>query len=145
MCNIWSVRLVVCVSKSVARRRLVERENPSACATVNCRSVCKSGRALYCLCVNVIKSECVTQLLINPMIITRSCLISGVYHHTRHNIYYISANTTLLPADGVAKTTTMCLLLSVGYRSSFFVEVADKTFKIYKKTTTTAIQFYIYT
>jgi hypothetical protein len=62
--------VVVCVSKSVARRRLVERENPSACATVNWK-VCISAIALYCLCVSVTKSECVNQLLINPIIRTR--------------------------------------------------------------------------
>jgi hypothetical protein len=34
--------------KSVARKRLVKTENPSACATVNCK-VCKSAIALCCL------------------------------------------------------------------------------------------------
>jgi hypothetical protein len=48
-----------CVLRSVARRRLVETGNPSACATVNCK-VCKSAIALHCLCVRVIKSACVT-------------------------------------------------------------------------------------
>jgi hypothetical protein len=43
--------VVVCVSKSVARRRLVERENPSACEMVNLK-VCISAIALYGLCVN---------------------------------------------------------------------------------------------
>jgi hypothetical protein len=36
----------VSVLRSVARRRLVETENPSACATVNW-NVCKSAIALY--------------------------------------------------------------------------------------------------
>jgi hypothetical protein len=77
--------VLVCVSKSVARRRLVERETPSACATLNGK-VCKLAIVLYGLCVSVIKSECVTQLLINPIVRTRTRLISGVYHTTRHNI-----------------------------------------------------------
>jgi hypothetical protein len=51
--------VVVCESKSVARRRLVERENSSACATVTWK-VCISAIALCCLCVNVTRSECVT-------------------------------------------------------------------------------------
>jgi hypothetical protein len=38
------------------------------------------------LYVSVIKSECVTQLLINPIIRTRTRHISGMYHPTRHNI-----------------------------------------------------------
>jgi hypothetical protein len=54
-----SVRLTVCASRSFAGRRLVESENPSACAMGNCK-VCKSAIALYCLCVSVIMSECVT-------------------------------------------------------------------------------------
>jgi hypothetical protein len=32
--------VIVCALRSVARRRLVERENPSACATVDCK-LCK--------------------------------------------------------------------------------------------------------
>jgi hypothetical protein len=43
------------VFRYVARRRLAETENPSACATVYCK-VCKSAIALY---VSVIKRECV--------------------------------------------------------------------------------------
>jgi hypothetical protein len=46
-------------SRSIAGRRLVEQENPSACATVDCK-VCKRNIALYCHCISVIKSECVT-------------------------------------------------------------------------------------
>jgi hypothetical protein len=38
------------------------------------------------LYVSVIKSECVTKLLINPAIRNRTRLISSVYHPTRHNI-----------------------------------------------------------
>jgi hypothetical protein len=44
----------------------VETENPSACATVNWK-VCKSAIALYHLYLNVIKGECVTKVLINPI------------------------------------------------------------------------------
>jgi hypothetical protein len=47
MCNIWSARLLQFVLRSDARRRLVERGNPSACATVNWK-VCKWAIALYC-------------------------------------------------------------------------------------------------
>jgi hypothetical protein len=63
----------------------VETENSSACATVNWK-VCVSAIAMYCLCVSVNKSECVTQLLINPIIRTRNRLISDVYHPIRHNL-----------------------------------------------------------
>jgi hypothetical protein len=38
--------VLVPVLRSVARRRLVETENPSACATVKCE-VCKSAISLY--------------------------------------------------------------------------------------------------
>jgi hypothetical protein len=40
------IEVQVSVLRSVARRRLVETENPSACATVNWK-VCKSAIALY--------------------------------------------------------------------------------------------------
>jgi hypothetical protein len=50
--------------------------------------VCISAIALYCLCVSVTKSECVTQLLINPIIRNRTRLISGVCHPTLDNIFY---------------------------------------------------------
>jgi hypothetical protein len=53
------MRLIIPVLRSVARRRLVTTKNPSARETVCCK-VCKSKIALYCLCVSVIKSECVT-------------------------------------------------------------------------------------
>jgi hypothetical protein len=59
MCDIWNVRLVDSVLRSVARRRLVETGNPSVCATVNCR-VCKSEIVLCSLYLNVIKCNCVT-------------------------------------------------------------------------------------
>jgi hypothetical protein len=51
--------VTLCVSTSVAGSRLVETENSSARATVNCK-LCKREITLYCLCVSVIMSECVT-------------------------------------------------------------------------------------
>jgi hypothetical protein len=68
---------VTVVATSVAKRRLVEIENSSACATVSC-NWCKGDIALYCLCASVIMSEC-NQLLINPVIRTRTRLFSGVH------------------------------------------------------------------
>jgi hypothetical protein len=64
----------------------VKTKNPSARATVCCK-LCKPEIALYCLYLSEIKRECVTQLLINPIIRTRTRLISGVYHPTCHNIF----------------------------------------------------------
>jgi hypothetical protein len=46
-------------STSVAGKRLVWTENPSACATVDCK-VSEREIKLYSLCISVIKSECVT-------------------------------------------------------------------------------------
>jgi hypothetical protein len=43
------IEVQVSVLRSVARGRLVEAENPSACATVNW-NVCKSAIALYGQC-----------------------------------------------------------------------------------------------
>jgi hypothetical protein len=54
-----SKTVTVCASRSVAGRRLVETENPSAFATVDC-NWCKREIVLYCLYVSVIMSECVT-------------------------------------------------------------------------------------
>jgi hypothetical protein len=98
--NVWSEWfneiIIIPVLRSVAGKRLVETENHSACATVCCKW-CKSAIALYCQYISVTTSECVTQLLINPIIRTRTRLISGVYHHTCHSIigglWYISAET----------------------------------------------------
>jgi hypothetical protein len=59
--------VTISVLRSVARRRLVETGNPSACAVVNWK-VCKSAIALYCLYLSVIKRECVTNVLISPII-----------------------------------------------------------------------------
>jgi hypothetical protein len=50
--------MIVSVLRSVARRQLVEIENPGACATVNWK-VCKSAIVMYCLYVSVIKRESV--------------------------------------------------------------------------------------
>jgi hypothetical protein len=51
----------------------VETGNPNACATMYCK-VCKSATALYGLYLSVIKSECVTKLLINPIIRFVECI-----------------------------------------------------------------------
>jgi hypothetical protein len=86
---VWHLKcetVVASVLRAIAGRWLVETENPSTCATVNWK-VCKWAITLYCLYVCVIKCECVTQLLINPIIWTRTCHFSGMYHHTRHNIF----------------------------------------------------------
>jgi hypothetical protein len=65
------IGVLVSVLRSVARKRLVEKEDPNACATVNWK-VYKSAIALYCLYLSVIKRECVTKVLINPIIRTRT-------------------------------------------------------------------------
>jgi hypothetical protein len=65
----------------------VETGNPTACSTVIWK-VCKTEISLYDLYVSVITSECVTQLRLNPIIRTRTRLISDVYHLTRHNIFF---------------------------------------------------------
>jgi hypothetical protein len=57
----------------------VERTN--VCVAVN-YNVCKSAIVLYGLYVNVIKSECVTQVLINPIIRTRTRHFLRVYQPT---------------------------------------------------------------
>jgi hypothetical protein len=59
--------MTVFVLRSVAGRQLVEEENPSACATVNWK-VCKSAIALYFMYLCVFQSECITEVLINPII-----------------------------------------------------------------------------
>jgi hypothetical protein len=71
-CNIWVIWVLVSVLKSVARRRPVETDNPSACAAVKCK-LYKSKIALCCLHLSLIKRECVTEVLINPIIRTRTC------------------------------------------------------------------------
>jgi hypothetical protein len=64
MCNIWSVlfneTVVVFVLRSIARRQIVKMKNPCAHATMYCK-VRKSVIALYCLCVSIIRNECVTK------------------------------------------------------------------------------------
>jgi hypothetical protein len=68
LCIIFGViEVIVSVLRSVARRRLVKTENPSACTTVNWK-VRKSVIVLYFMYLNVIKRECVTKVLINPII-----------------------------------------------------------------------------
>jgi hypothetical protein len=54
-----SKTVAVCASRSVAGRRLMETDNPSAFAMVD-YNWCKGEIVLYCLCLRVIMSECVT-------------------------------------------------------------------------------------
>jgi hypothetical protein len=65
-----------------SKQSLVRMREPleNLCATVN-----KTVIVLYGLYLNVIESECVTQLLINPIIRTRTLVISFVYQDTHHN------------------------------------------------------------
>jgi hypothetical protein len=60
----------------------VKMENPSACAALKWK-VCKSAIALYCLYLSVIKRECVTKVLINPIIRTRTRQSRRAYHPAR--------------------------------------------------------------
>jgi hypothetical protein len=83
--GIW---VLVSVLRSVARRRPVETKNPSACATVNCQ-VWKSAIALYCLYLIVIKRECVTKVLINPIIRTRT------RHFVTHTVLHVTVLMTI--------------------------------------------------
>jgi hypothetical protein len=69
--------VTVCASRSVARRRIVERENPSACGTVDCKFY-KREITLYSLCVSVIMSDCITNR-INRIVRTRTLLISDIH------------------------------------------------------------------
>jgi hypothetical protein len=48
--------------------------------------VCKSAIALYCLYLSVIKRECVTKVLINPINRTGTRHSRHAYHPTRDNI-----------------------------------------------------------
>jgi hypothetical protein len=48
-----------CGSRSVAGSRLVEQEDPSACATADF-NWCKREIKLYCHCISVITTEYVT-------------------------------------------------------------------------------------
>jgi hypothetical protein len=60
---VWHLKcetVVASVLRAVAGRRLVEFENPSACATVCCKW-CKRVIALYFLYVSGIRCECVTK------------------------------------------------------------------------------------
>jgi hypothetical protein len=60
----------------------VKTGNPSACAAVNWK-VYKSAIALFCLNLSVIKRECVTEVLKNPIIRTRTHHFRHAYHPTR--------------------------------------------------------------
>jgi hypothetical protein len=47
----WECKNVtVCASTSVARRRLVETDNPSGCATVDFNRVNKRQHSIACVC-----------------------------------------------------------------------------------------------
>jgi hypothetical protein len=64
----------------------VERENPSTCVTVNWK-VCKLAIVLYCLYLNVIKRECVINLIF------LICIVGGGVHtgstrHVSHSLAY---------------------------------------------------------
>jgi hypothetical protein len=63
----------------------VKTGNPSACAEVEWKA-CKSAIALCCLYLSVIKTVCVTKLLINPIIRTR----------TRHFVASTTLHVTIL-------------------------------------------------
>jgi hypothetical protein len=81
----------------------VETENPIACATVNC-DWCKTEIELYCLCVSVSVSGCVTQLLIYPIILNRTRLISDqhvtFFVSITHSTYLTSkSHTRYFPAS----------------------------------------------
>jgi hypothetical protein len=84
------------VLRSVARRRLVETANLSACTTVNW-NVCKSAIALYCLYLSVIKRECVTEVLINPIIPTRTRhFVTRTALHVTACMYFLDIFFSLL-------------------------------------------------
>jgi hypothetical protein len=117
MCNIrnmwFNESVTVFVSRSVARKRRLEPEYPSACETVNCRC-CRQKVALYWLWVNVIKSKCVTQMLMNPINQTRNPLINGVYHPTLHNM--LAQNIRLVYLSEVYIALSMSdILVSCGF------------------------------
>jgi hypothetical protein len=72
----------------------VKTENPSVCATVNWK-LCKPEIALYCLYLSVIKRECVTKVLINPIIRTRTRHF--VTRTTLHvTIFFVSCSINLV-------------------------------------------------
>jgi hypothetical protein len=55
-----------------------------------CVCVCKSGIMLY---LSVIERECVTKVLINPIIRTRTSHLHGAYHPTRDNMFRYQPTT----------------------------------------------------
>jgi hypothetical protein len=60
----------------------METENLSACATVNCK-LCKYSDSAVLI---VIKRECVTEVLINSIIRTRTRYFRHAYHPTSESI-----------------------------------------------------------
>jgi hypothetical protein len=130
------------VLRSVARRRLVKAGNPSACAEVNWK-LCKSAIALYCLYLSVIKRECVTEVLINPIIRTRTRHFRHAYHPTRDNIYikrkrergrYDLLNGAAEISEQIApndKTFTNYVKETVVYRTGFFQQSSTWRFVLH--------------
>jgi hypothetical protein len=74
----------------------VKTENHSACATVNWK-VCKSTIALY---LSVINRDCVSEVLINQIILIRTCHFRHAYHPIRDNsvcvFLFVPSNSELI-------------------------------------------------
>jgi hypothetical protein len=87
VCNICSDSSAL---RSVARRQLAETEHSSACEMVNWK-VCNTAIVLYCMYLSVIQKECVTKVLINPIIQTRTTHF--ITHTTLHTQYKITNKT----------------------------------------------------
>jgi hypothetical protein len=97
------------VLRSVARRRLVKTEKPSACGTVN-RKLCKSEIALYPLWLR----ELVTKVLINQIIRYRTRYFRQANPPTRGNMETNNRSkavscTTLVPDMHKMVSITGCL------------------------------------
>jgi hypothetical protein len=84
------------VLRSVARKRILETENPSVCATVNWK-LCKSAMVLY---LSAIKRTC-NQVLINPIVRTRSRYFHHAYHSTCDNILLTDCTSVIRASLGI--------------------------------------------